>query len=100
MPRGRQRHRSNIHQRPAGGRRVYPSQADADLHFAGSDADSHADVHVYHAATYADADADVHHAGPDSDVHHAGADSGQAPRTCAGACQFQLRGNRLTIPAG
>jgi hypothetical protein len=146
MPRGRQRHRSTIHRRPAGGRRVYASQAvavavlhvpgakadpylaradadlhfagpDADLHFAGTDTDSHADVHVHftdsdadadddhHADSNADgyhagADSDGHHAGADSDSHHAGAGSGQAPGARSGACQLQLRGDRLRISAG
>jgi hypothetical protein len=139
MPRGRQRHRSTIHRRPAGGRRVYASQADADavlhvpgakadpylaradadLHFAGTDTDIHADVHVHFADADADADsdddhhadadadgyhagadADGYHAGADSDGHHAGAGSGQAPGACSGACQLQLRGDRLRISAG
>ena len=152
MPRGRQRHRSTIHRRPAGGRRVYASQADADavlhvpgakadaylaradadlhfagphadLHFAGTDTDIHADVHVHFADADADsdsdsdadddhhadpdadgyhagADSDGHHAGADSDGHHAGAGSGQAPGACSGACQLQLRGDRLRISAG
>jgi hypothetical protein len=146
MPRGRQRHRSTIHRRPAGGRRVDASQAvavavlhvpgakadpylaradadlhfagpDADLHFAGTDTDSHADVHVHftdsdadadddhHADSNADgyhagADSDGHHAGADSDSHHAGAGSGQAPGARSGACQLQLRGDRLRISAG
>jgi hypothetical protein len=137
MPRGRQRHRSTIHRRPAGGRRVYASQADADavlhvpgakadpylaradadlhfagpyadLHFARTDTDIHADVHVHFADAdadsdddhHADSDADGYHAGADSDGHHAGAGSGQAPGACSGACQLQLRGDRLRISAG